>query len=207
MALAVGRGVPQFVVLGAGLDTFAYRNPFPDLRVIEVDHPATQAWKRQMLAAGGIAIPASVSFVAVDFTKQSLAEELNRSGFRTDEGSFFSWLGVVPYLTREAAMGTLRWIASLAEGSGVVFDYAVARSKLGFRERMALVALSSRVARAGEPFQLFFEPEELAVSLREMGFSYLEDLGAPEINARYLSNRKDGLKIRGNLGRLMSARK
>jgi len=206
LAEAVRKGVRQCVVLGAGLDTFAYRNPFTDLHVIEVDHPATQGWKRELLASAGIAIPAPVSFVPVDFAKQSLADELNRFGFRSGEPAFFSWLGVVPYLMRDAALGTLRWIASLPPLSAVVFDYAVARSQLGFLERTALDALSRRVARAGEPFQLFFEPPELAASLREAGFQNLQDLGAEEINARYFAGRSDGLKVRGNLGRLMSAR-
>jgi methyltransferase (TIGR00027 family) len=205
LADAVPQGVRQCVILGAGLDTFAYRNPFPDLRVIEVDHPATQAWKRELLVSAGIAIPSSVSFVAVDFTKQTLAEELRRSEFRSTKPAFFSWLGVVPYLTRDAALGTLGWIGSLAGGSGVVFDYAIARSALNFLERTALDALSRRVARAGEPFQLFFEPAELASELCRMGFHVLEDLGAAEINARYFVDRQDGLKIRGNLGHLMSA--
>jgi methyltransferase (TIGR00027 family) len=206
LAEAVRQGVRQCVVLGAGLDTFAYRNPFTDLHVIEVDHPATQGWKRDLIASAGIAIPESMSFVAVDFAKQSLAEELNRSEFRSSEAAFFSWLGVVPYLTRDAAFETLRWIASLPVGSGVVFDYAVARSQLGLLERAALDVLSRRVARAGEPFQLFFEKAELAAALREMGFRHIEDLGSDEINRRYLANRRDGLKVRGNLGRLMCAR-
>jgi methyltransferase (TIGR00027 family) len=206
LADAVRQGVRQCVVLGAGLDTFAYRNPFANLQVIEVDHPATQGWKRELLAAAGIAIPSTVSFVAVDFAKQILADELRRSGFRSAEPAFFSWLGVVPYLTRDSALATLRWIASLEADSGVVFDYAVARSNLNFLERTALDALSLRVERAGEPFQLFFEPAELDRELHATGFHHLDDLGAQEINARYFSDRKDGLKIRGNLGRLMSAR-
>ena len=206
LALAVEQGVRQCVVLGAGLDTFAYRNPFQTLRVIEVDHPATQAWKRDLLASAGIAIPSSVSFVAVDFAKQSLEAELARSAFCVTEPAFFSWLGVVPYLTRDAAFETLRWIGSLPSGTEVVFDYAVARSALSFLERTALDALSKRVARAGEPFQLFFEPPEIAAALRAAGFHHLEDLGAAEINARYFSNRHDGLKIRSNLGHLISAR-
>lgn len=205
LATAVAQGVTQCVLLGAGLDTFAYRNPFANLDVTEVDHPATQAWKRDLLASAGIPIPASLRFVAVDFAKQSLADELNRSGFRTTEAAFFSWLGVAPYLTRDAAFGTLRWIASLPPASGVVFDYAVERSQLNFLERTALDTLSRRVARAGEPFQLFFVPAALAAALGDMGFHHLEDLGASEVNARYFANRKDGLKIRGNLGRLMSA--
>jgi methyltransferase (TIGR00027 family) len=205
LAAAVRQGVRQCVVLGAGLDTFAYRNPFADLRVIEVDHPATQAWKMDLLASAGIAIPSSLSFVAVDFAKQSLAQELARSGFRAGEPAFFSWLGVVPYLSREAAFGTLAWIGSLPPLSGVVFDYAVSRSHLGFLERAALDALSKRVARAGEPFQLFFDPAGLAAALHQMGFRDLNDLGASDLNARYFANRKDGLKIRGNLGRLINA--
>ncbi len=206
LALAVGQGVRQCIVLGAGLDTFAYRNPFAELRVIEVDHPATQAWKLQMLAAAGIAIPPSVSHVPVNFAKQDLASELARSSFRATEPAFFSWLGVVPYLTRDAALGTLRWIGSLPSKTSVVFDYAIARSALSPPEQAALDALSQRVARAGEPFQLFFEPGELGSVLRELGFHNLEDLGAAEINARYFADRADGLKIRGNLGHLMSAR-
>jgi methyltransferase (TIGR00027 family) len=205
IAVAAAKGVRQCVVLGAGLDTFAYRNPFPDLRVIEVDHPATQAWKRERLAAAGIAIPSTMTFVPVDFTKQNLAEELSRTGFSSSQPAFFSWLGVVPYLTRDAAFDTLRWIASLPPPSEVVFDYAVSRSELNFLERVALDALSERVARAGEPFQLFFKPPELRASLIDIGFHRVEDLGVAEVNARYFANRKDGLKIRGNLGHLLSA--
>jgi methyltransferase (TIGR00027 family) len=205
IAAAAAKGVDQCVVLGAGLDTFAYRNSLPSLRVIEVDHPATQAWKRERLAAAGIAIPATVTFVPVDFAKQNLAEELARTGFRPSEASIFSWLGVVPYLTRDAAFGTLSWIASLSRPSEVIFDYAVSRCELNFLERVALDALSERVARAGEPFQLFFKPSELHAVLTEMGFHQIDDLGVAEVNARYFANRKDGLKVRGNLGHLLSA--
>lgn len=206
VAAAYGVGVRQCVVLGAGLDTFAYRNPLPDLRVMEVDHPATQAWKRELLAAADIAIPESMAFVAVDFAKQSLRNELTRAGFDLAKPAFFPWLGVVPYLSSEAAFATLGWIASLPAGSGVAFDYAVERSSLNLLERMALDKLSERVARAGEPFQLFFKPDELAVDLRRMGFQSIDDLGSREINALYFSNRRDGLKVRGNVGRMLAAR-
>lgn len=204
LAGAVARGVRQCVVLGAGLDTFAYRNPYPGLRVIEVDHPATQSWKRELLAAAKI--PESAVYVAVDFAKQSLAEELAKSAFHPAEPAFFSWLGVVPYLTREAAFSTLAWIASLARGTEVVFDYGVDRSRLNFIERAALEALSERVARAGEPFQLLFDPEQLALELNALGFSGIEDLASPEINRRYFRHRADGLCVRGNIGRLLAAR-
>lgn len=203
LALAIGRGARQCVVLGAGLDTFAYRNPFPNIRVIEVDHPATQAWKRELLASSRIAIPTSVSYVAVDFAKQTLADELSRSEFQSKEPSFFSWLGVVPYLERDAALGTLQWIASLPAGTAVVFDYGVSPSSLNALERTALAALSARVARAGEPFRLFFEPEELATTLQSLGFHQLEDLKGAEINARYFGNRGDGFEIQGNAGHLI----
>jgi methyltransferase (TIGR00027 family) len=207
LAQAVARGVRQYVVLGAGLDTFAYRNIFRDvgLRVFEVDHPATQAWKRRRLEAAKITIPPEATFVAVDFEKQRLPDALHAAGFRQDEPAFFSWLGVVPYLTAGAFKETLSFIASLSPQSGVVFDYGVARSKLNFLEKLALDAISARVAAAGEPFILFFEPEELGDLLRQ-NFQSFEDLSNDEINARYFSHRNDRLCVRGGLGRLVSAR-
>jgi methyltransferase (TIGR00027 family) len=202
LAAAYAAGVRQCVVLGAGLDTFAYRNPFGGLRVIEVDHPATQAWKRELLAAAGIA--ESATFVPVDFTRQNLALELALGGFGMREPAFFSWLGVVPYLSREAAFETLGWIASLP-ASTVVFDYAVDPSLLNAVERAALEALSERVARAGEPFQLFFEPDKLAADLSALGFCQMVDLSSDAINGRYFAGRADGLRVRGNVGRMIAA--
>ena len=205
LAGAVANGVRQYVVLGAGLDTFAYRNPFQNVRVFEVDHPATQAWKRERLEAAGIAMPPESVFVPVDFEKQTLDVELPAAGFRTAEPAFFSWLGVTPYLTRGAFEGTARFIAAMPPGSGVAFDFAVERAALGFMERMALDALSRRVASAGEPFQLFFDLERLVEDLKKMGFSQVERLGRDEINARYFANRPDKLRVRGGLGQLLSA--
>src|ERR1700688_3077516 len=111
LARAVAHGVRQYVVLGAGLDTFAYRNPHAGLRVFEVDHPATQAWKREQLQAAGIAIPPSLTFVPIDFEQETLADGLEDCGFDASAAAFFSWLGVTPYLTREACMTTLSSIA------------------------------------------------------------------------------------------------
>ena len=209
LARAVARGVRQYVVLGAGLDTFAYRNPHAalGLRVFEVDHPATQEWKRARLLSAGIEIPAETVFVAVNFERQSLAGALPSAGFRAGEPAFFSWLGVVPYLTEAAFLATMSFIAGLPPASGVVFDYAVERHALGPLEQLALDALASRVAAAGEPFHLFFDPAVLAAQLRQLGFRHLEDLDAAEINSRYFRNRADGLSIRGRAGRLLSARK
>jgi methyltransferase (TIGR00027 family) len=206
LAAAVAGAAKQYVVLGAGLDTFACRNPHAGLRVFEVDHPATQQWKRELLQRAGIGIPGETVFVPVDFECETLSTGLERSGFRMDHPAFFSWLGVVPYLSERAFKDTLNFIAALPKPSGVVFDYGVARSALSGRERFILDALAARVAAAGEPFRLFFEPEQLAVRLREMGFGHIEDLGADEINRRYFSGRTDGLQLKSNLGRLVSAR-
>jgi len=207
LARAVERGATQYVILGAGLDTFAYRNPYPQsaLRVFEVDHPATQAWKRECLIAANIAVPASLTFAPIDFEHCTIAAGLQAVGFDPGKVAFFSWLGVIMYLTREAAISTLKFIASMQAGSGVVFDYSVARESLNFFQRMALARLKRRVEAAGEPFRLFFDPAELARELHELGFASLEDLGVDEINGRYFTNRADGLRVGGGLGRLMSA--
>src|SRR5580658_9782865 len=108
----VGAGVRQYVLLGAGLDTFAYRNPFPELRVFEVDHPATQEWKRHLLGQSGIPIPQSLIFAPVDFERESLRAQLLAAGFDERIPTFFAWLGVVPYLTLDAFRATLGFIAS-----------------------------------------------------------------------------------------------
>ncbi len=206
LAEAVARGVTQCVVLGAGLDTFAYRNPYAGLQVFEVDHPATQAWKHHQLDQTGIAIPSSLTFVPVDFETQTLQNGLETAGFRFDRITFFSWLGVVPYLTDDAFESTLRLIASMPEGSGVVFDYGATRDALSPREQEARDALSARVAAAGEPFKLFLDPKVLAIRLKTTGFGDVEDLGAQELNARYFHDRADGLRLMGTGGHLLRAR-
>jgi methyltransferase (TIGR00027 family) len=205
LAEAVSRGVQQYVVLGAGLDTFAYRNPFDGLRVFEVDHPRTQAWKLGLLEAGGIAGPASLTFVPVDFARETVAHGLDRAGFRAGQPAFFSWLGVTPYLLAETVLATLEWLRSICPGNGIVFDYAVPRSSLTPAQRQRFDLLAHRVAAAGEPFVGFFEPKDLAHRLEKIGFTHMEDLGASEINARYFGGRRDGLCVAGG-GRLMSAR-
>ena len=205
LTCAVAHGVTQYVVLGAGLDTLAYRNPHPAVRVFEVDHPATQTWKREQLQAASIPVPPSLTFVPIDFEQQTLAHGLEHSGFDASAAAFFSWLGVTPYLTREACMITLSFIAKMPAGSGVVFDFAVDPALLNPGQRMALDALSERVARYGEPFQLFFDPGKLQAELKSLGFHRTEFLQGKELNARYFKDRKDGLLVRGGLGHLMGA--
>ena len=207
LARAISRGTVQYVVLGAGLDTFAYRSPYPEsvLRVFEVDHPATQAWKREKLAAAAIPIPSSVTLAPVDFERQTLADGLALARFDRHQPTFFSWLGVTMYLTEAAIASTFGFIALTPPGGGVVFDYAVPRSSLGWMGRLAHDAMSRRVAAAGEPFRTFFNSRELRVRLGHIGFRSIEDLGPDELNARYFTDRADGLRVRGNLGRLIRA--
>ena len=208
LASNVRRGVRQCVILGAGLDTFAYRNPFigVGLRVFEVDHPATQTWKRERLQTVGIATPPGLSFVPIDFEEQSLPAELGRAGFDPSQPAFFSWLGVTPYLTRTAFDATVGFIAPLPRNSGVVFDFVIERPFLTPTEQVALSRLESRVELAGEPFKLFFEPAKLTQDLRQSGFEHVECLDAAEMNHRYFADRADALRIRGGSGRLLSAR-
>jgi methyltransferase (TIGR00027 family) len=184
---AIARGVRQIVVLGAGLDTFAYRvEPAEGLRVFEVDHPATQAEKRRRLAAAGIAIPAHVVYAACDFESESLAGALAASGFDAGRPSFFLWLGVVPYLSEEAIFAALAFIGKLPGGGEVVFDYANPADSIaegGWRQGHEIVA--ARAAAAGEPLRTSFVTSALHEKLRELGFRRIEDLGPDEIAARF----------------------
>ena len=201
---AVRRGVRRYVVLGAGLDSFAWRNPFPGLRIYEVDQPATQAWKRQRVRDAGLELPASLTFVPVDFETANLAEAMRGVGIDAREPTFVSWLGVTVYLTREAVMATLAWVASLAPGSEVVFGYAIAPSSLGDRGRAAVERMAARAAASGEPWRTFFEPEVLRRDLERLGFAAIEDFTPAQAFARYLRGRDDGLRT-GSAFRLMKA--
>jgi len=207
LALGVQGGVGQYVILGAGLDTFAYRNPHSDrvLHVFEVDHPATQTWKRARLDEVGIALPDDLTFAPVDFETQTIEEGLRAAGYDPGKRTFFSWLGVTEYLMPEVVMATLRFIASAPAGSGVVFDYMISPSLLNPAQRLRFDALARRTASVGEPWQAFFDPQLLTRDLRAMGFGYVEDKGPEEINAWYFKNRKDELRV-GSLSHLMSAR-
>jgi methyltransferase (TIGR00027 family) len=203
LARAVAQGTTQYVLLGAGLDTFAYRNPYPQLRVFEVDHPATQQWKHELLATSGISIPENLTYAPVDFERQSLSEQLQSAGFNPAIPTFFAWLGVVPYLTLEAFRSTVRYIGAQPAGSGLVFDYGQPRSALSLLEQLAHDSLAARVKLAGEPFKLFFTPREAAAELT--AFYNLEDLGSHEINSLYFANRRDRLQLMGSAVRFLSA--
>jgi methyltransferase (TIGR00027 family) len=191
LAAALKRGVRELVVLGAGLDTYAYRAPHtPDLRIFEVDHPATQAWKRRRLAEAEIPLPAALTFVPIDFERETLADGLAAAGFDSTQQTFFTWLGVVPYLTDEAIFSTLGFIAGLSGGAHVVFDYVnPTASVIEPARRAAHEALAARVAAAGESIRNHFDSDALHVRLKALGFRDVEDFGWAEIAARFFPGR------------------
>ncbi|MER9915574.1 MULTISPECIES: SAM-dependent methyltransferase [unclassified Mesorhizobium] len=204
LAAAVRRGVQQVVVLGAGLDTFSLRNPYPDVAVFEVDHPATQAWKRKCIADAGLAEPRATMLVPVNFERQRPADGLASAGLRQTEPSFFIWLGVVPYLSQDAIFSTLSWIAGMP-GSEVVFDYSEPAENRDAAGQAALSFHAARVAAAGEPWISFFVPAALAQSLRELGFDEIEDLESSDIAARF--SRTPKAETRNSGGHILRARR
>jgi methyltransferase (TIGR00027 family) len=199
------RGAKQYVVLGAGLDTFACRNPYPGLRVFEVDFPATQAWKLEMLHKAGIEPAPGATFVPVDFETDSLRAKLQSAGLAFGQPTVTAWLGVVPYLTSEAFQATMRVLARFGAGSEVIFDYAQPREALPPTEQLMLDSLSARVAQAGEPFQLFFTPEKLAEELDWFAMRVVKDWDSTDLTAKYFAGRSDGLGLRGRGGRICVA--
>jgi methyltransferase (TIGR00027 family) len=194
MAACVARGVRQIVILGAGLDTFSLRNPHVELgaRVFEVDYPATQAWKRERLRQAGLDLPATLTFAPVDFERQSLLEGLSAVGFHADQPAYFQWLGVVPYLTREAIVSTLDFIAGIA-GSEVVFDYSEPFENLPPAMRANVAAIAARAASIGEPWLSLFNPSDMSVLLRARRFGGFQDVTRAELAQRYYGVLGEGL--------------
>jgi methyltransferase (TIGR00027 family) len=198
LAAAVASGVTQLVVLGAGLDTFAYRSPYRErLRVFEVDFPATQAWKRERLAEAGIEAPSWLTFAPVDFEQQTLAEGLARACFDPAQQTFFTWLGVVPYLSEDAVWTTLRYIASLPGGAHVVFDYSDPPETLDAETKAFHDQRARRVAELGEQWRTYFEAEPLRQRLLELGFLEVEDLRPGQMVNRFFPGRGDQAPRRG----------
>jgi methyltransferase (TIGR00027 family) len=183
---AVSKGVRQYVLIGAGFDSFSLRRPAyaANLQIFEIDFPATQRLKIERIDACGIALPDSVHFIEADLSKESVAAALAHSSFESTRLTFFSWLGVTMYLTREANISTLRSIASCSPAaSEVVFTYLDERlfeaQSDSFRE------MQQRVAAMGEPFLSGFNPAELAANLAPCGLDLVEDLNGSEAAARY----------------------
>jgi len=188
LATAVLRGVRQYVLVGAGFDSFALRRPpfAHEVTVYEVDHPATQGLKLRRLAECGVAAPLSTNFVAADLGKEDLASALSRTPFRSDELTFFSWLGVSMYLTRDANRAALRAIARCgAPGSELVFTYLDQAVFEPSSESKGFEALRNTVASVSEPFVSGFDPRTLREELREVGLELVQDLDGPELVRLY----------------------
>jgi methyltransferase (TIGR00027 family) len=196
MANCIAAGMRQVVVLGAGLDAFSLRNPFADLgvRVFEVDYAATQSWKRERIKAANLIEPQSLIFAPTDFERESLSEGLTRVGFRLNQPAFFQWLGVVPYLTKEAVSSTLKFI-SMVPHAVVVFDYAEPFQNYPAERRASVIAVAESAAARGEPWLSLFDPAELHELLRGEGFKTIEDLGRPEITERLYGDLNVGMPI------------
>ncbi len=187
---AVKQGVRQYVILGAGMDTFVFRRPdlLDQLQVFEVDHPATQAFKHNRLAELNWELPKNLHFIPIDFTKESLASALTRSSYNPQARSFFSWLGVTMYLTRNEVFSTLRSITDIAPaGSTVIFDY-FAPEKAAPQTQEILENLQ----KIGEPIKTNFDPSTLVLDLESSGFRLHENLSPSDIQERYFQGRTDG---------------
>ncbi len=205
LARTVECGVRQYVVLGAGLDTFGCRNAHPDLQVYEVDFPATQQWKRDLLQRAGIAVPANLHFVPVDFDSMDLPDALGAAGFDRNRPAFFSWLGVTMYLTLGGFRRIMAAIGSGPGGSAVSFDFLMPREALPACEQITLDGLAKRVAAAGEPLTLLLAEEAIARECRQAGFERWEFLDAAALNRRYFAGRTDGLGLVPGAARLATA--
>jgi methyltransferase (TIGR00027 family) len=186
LSRAVERGVRQIVILGAGLDTFALRNPHRalEIRIYEVDHPATQAGKLKRLAEAQIAVPPRLALVPVDFEREDLGEKLAAAGLQQNSPAFFTWLGVLPYLTQDAIGRTLDYISSI-QNSEVVFDYI--EPPEGFSEELRQIekARAEQLEKIGERSDSRFEPAGIAAILRAHGFCDFEDIDFEEIASRF----------------------
>ena len=205
LVLARAHGCSQYAIIGAGLDTFAYRNSDTDLRVFEIDHPATQAWKRALLAQAGIAVPQGVAYVPVDLAREPLTPALLDAGLDASVPTFFSWLGVTPYLDEAAVLETLAAIHALHPGNRIVFDYLLSARALGLKGRMALRVIEWYVARLGEPLRSGFTPEDIRSRLQAIGFRGVENYDSPALNVLYFDHRSDGLRIPGRMAHFVSA--
>lgn len=198
LAAAIERGTEQYVILGAGLDSFAYRRSdlLARLCVFEVDHPATQHHKQRQLQALRAQVPSTLEYVPFDFqTQPSLFTALVAAGFDPTRPAFFSFLGVTWYLSSTVLDRTLRELAAAAPGSELVVDYLLPENHLAEPERTVLRMLAAMAASQGEPGGTCFTPGQMLARLRQVGFSTAVDFGSPEAHTRYCRDRSDGLQI------------
>jgi methyltransferase (TIGR00027 family) len=192
---SLSRGVTQYVILGAGYDTFAYRQPEAtrSLRIVEVDQAGTQQDKRQRLAAAQIAEPANVQFASVDFTREDVAECLRAEGVDGSAPTCFSWLGVSMYLDAASNDAVFRYVARQPVGSELVFTFAPAVAEGA--DSPGRGWLAEQAAQVGEPWKTFYDPPALARHLQSIGFSSVWMPAPAELAAAYFLDRPDDLPL------------
>jgi len=200
LSLTIGRGISRYVILGAGLDSFAFRRRdlTTAVQVFEIDHPASQQWKLERLQELGIDRPSNLTFVPIDFEKQTLTDGIREGGYPLDKPAFFSWLGVTQYLTREVVVSTLKQVAALAPGTEISFTFVVTPSLLAGDDQRIFAMSAAAAATRSEPWISFFEPAELASHLKELGFTSAEHFSPADANVRYFAGRGDGLRAPGH---------
>ena len=202
LAAAVRRGISQYIILGAGFDTFALRQPSwaQTLKIFEVDHPGTQAEKLSRLAASGLSMPQNAHFVNIDFEHESLRDGLLRYHVRLDEPAFFSWLGVTMYLKEDAIDAVLRSVVSFPAGSEIVLTFAQLSEPELNSSNNSPSLLASLVSSVGEPFLSFFEPDAIETKLRNSGFPKVEFLSSAEAETLYFRHRPNDLPVPARTG-------
>ena len=200
-------GARQYVVLGAGLDTFAWRRPpgLEDVHVFEVDHPASQAFKRERAAALGIADPVGVTYVPVDFERETLPDALAAAGFDGTQPAFCAWLGVTMYLSVEAIEATLRTVAGWAPGSEIVLSYGRTDAHLDDLGRAFRAVAVASTTRLGEPFVTQLSRDDADALVVRCGLRVTEHPDREELVARYFAGRADDLRPFTSEGLLAAA--
>jgi methyltransferase (TIGR00027 family) len=199
LSQAIANGITRYVILGAGLDSFAWRHPqlASRVEVFEVDHPSSQRWKRRRLQELGIDEPPNLTFLPIDFEKQTLLDGLRDGGCPLDKPAFFSWLGVTQYLTRETVLDTFKQVATLGSGTEISFTFVVPQNLLARDDQRSLAMAAGAAAARGEPWLTFFEPDELTSQLQKLGLTRVEHFSPGEANIRYFAGRGDGLHVPG----------
>jgi methyltransferase (TIGR00027 family) len=208
LEMAVQRGTTQYVLVGAGLETFAYRQPewAKGLRIFEVDHPASQSYKRDLLGAAKIEVPANVFFASADLETFALRDALLQSGFDPRQPTFFACLGVMVYLSEPAADDIFHFVGSLPHGSEIVFTFSLPEDELTADEAKHRMKILAAVESMGEPWRTFYDPDILLKKLTAMGFSEMAFLSSEEAEEKYLKGRTDGLRA-PRRGRIATATK
>ena len=197
VAEQAGRGVSQYVLLGAGLDTFAQRRPeiASRMRVFEVDQPGPQAWKRQRLTELGYGVPDWLRLVPVNFEQNgSWWQQLAVAGFDPGQPAVVASTGVSMYLSKDATAATLRQLAGLAPGSTLAMTFLLPRDLLGDADRAGLQAADQGARASGTPFVSFYAPQEMLAMAREAGFADVRHVSGASLGERYFAGRSDGLR-------------